>query len=328
MYYEKVSDLLDKKVYSRFDERDTVFSRIENDAEAPFYKNSMYDSIDDILNKKDGYSSFDLARELGGWAVYDYFPEAFRAERSDWTNNMMDKPDLSPPTKDAEILAEEVKTAGLFYGAKGIGITDVDPRWIYSHSKSGSPLRKPLKYKSAIVITVPVDPGPLSNSPDFTAAGASAVSYSRMAFIVACLAEFLRRLGYEALPMGNDHALSIPMAIQAGLGQLGRNGLLITPESGSSVKICKVFTDMELEFDKPSRPPLAERCFDCGICSSTCEADAISSDTNPTRKTTSPSNNPGILRWPVDHDKCYQFWVENGSDCSTCISSCPLTPTR
>lgn len=293
---------------------------------APFYQISLYDAVDDVLDTKEGYSTFDLARALGGWAVYDYFPEAFEAKRSGWTNNMMDKPGLEPPTKDPERLTDEVKSAALSYGAHSVGITNVDPRWIYSHSRSGNPITDPLAYNSVVVITVPVDYEPTKCSPDFSAARASAVSYSRMAFILACMAEFIRKLGYSALPMGNDHALSIPLAIQAGLGQLGRNGLLLTPQSGSCVKICKIFTDMKLRTDTPSTPPLSERCFDCRICSKSCEVEAISDEPNPTKETVSPSNNVGLTRWPVNHDKCYQFWVENGSDCSTCISSCPLTP--
>ncbi len=321
-----LNDLVDEETYSRFDERDTVFSRIGNDEGAPFYQTSIYDSIDEVLDESAGYSTFDLARALGGWAVYDYFPEAFEAERSGWTNNIMNKPDLDPPTKDPKRLAVEVKSAALSYGAHSIGITDVDPRWIYSRSRSGNPVSEPLTYNSVIVITVPVDYKSVKSSPDFCAARASAVSYSRMAFMLACMAEFIRRLGYEALPMGNDHALSIPLAVQAGLGQLGRNGLLLTPEYGSCIKICKVFTDMKLQTDSSFTPPLSERCFYCRICTNSCEAGAISDEPDPIKETVSPSNNVGITRWPVNHDKCYQFWVENGSDCSTCISSCPLTP--
>ena len=69
--------------------------------------------------------------------------------------------------------------------------------------------------------------------------------------IFSILAEFIRILGYKAIPMGNDTSLSIPLAIDAGLGELGRHGLLITPEYGPCVRLCKVFTDLPLEPDKP-----------------------------------------------------------------------------
>lgn len=42
--------------------------------------------------------------------------------------------------------------------------------------------------------------------------------------------------------MVNDISLSIPLAIEAGLGELGRNGLLITKDFGPCVRLCKIFT--------------------------------------------------------------------------------------
>jgi hypothetical protein len=63
-------------------------------------------------------------------------------------------------------------------------------------------------------------------------AAASGLGYSRMAFTAGTLAEFIRGLGYHAIPCGNNTALSIPIAIGVGLVELGRNGLLITLKYG------------------------------------------------------------------------------------------------
>jgi len=65
-----------------------------------------------------------------------------------------------------------------------------------------------------------------------------------MAFVATSLAEFIRLLGHDAIPAGNDMALSIPLAVDAGLGELGRNGLLITKEFGPRLRLCKVFTNL------------------------------------------------------------------------------------
>ena len=35
------------------------------------------------------------------------------------------------------------------------------------------------------------------------------------------------------------------------------------------------------------------------------------------------SNIPGVKKWYVNPETCYNFWVENGSECSNCIRSCP-----
>ena len=43
-------------------------------------------------------------------------------------------------------------------------------------------------------------------------------------------------------------------------------------------------------------------------------------------ETVCESNNPGVLRWPVNAHKCYAFWQQNGTSCSTCIAACPYMP--
>jgi epoxyqueuosine reductase QueG len=125
--------------------------------------------------------------------------------------------------------------------------------------------------------------------------------------------------------MGNDTALSVPLAIDAGLGELGRNGLLITPEYGACVRLCKIFTDLPLEADRPVEFGLAEICQRCRKCAEACEVEAISSAAEPSYEIACKSNNRGIRRWAVNADKCYSFWVRNGASCSTCIAVCPFT---
>jgi hypothetical protein len=75
----------------------------------------------------------------------------------------------------------------------------------------------------------------IGSSPDAAAGAATGAAYSKMAYTSFLLAQFIRGLGYAAVPCGNDTALSIPLAIRAGLGEAGRNGLLITREFGSSL---------------------------------------------------------------------------------------------
>jgi reductive dehalogenase len=146
-----------------------------------------------------------------------------------------------------------------------------------------------------------------------------------MAFVSACLAQFIRNLGYRAIPMGNDTALSIPLAIDAGLGELGRNGLLVTPQFGPCVRLCKVLTDLSLLPDSIAPIGVADLCRGCSRCAKACRVGAIQTDPAPSFRILCRSNNKGILRWAVDHDKCYAFWVENGASCSSCISACPFT---
>ena len=96
-----------------------------------------------------------------------------------------------------------------------------------------------------------MDYAALKCAPGYIGDAAASVVYSRMSLCGAMLAHFIRGLGYRAVPMGNDTALSVPLAIDAGLGELSRMGTLITPEYGPRVRLHKVFTDLPLAPDSP-----------------------------------------------------------------------------
>ncbi len=66
----------------------------------------------------------------------------------------------------------------------------------------------------------------------------------------------------------------VDAAARAGLGVLGLNGLLITPEYGSFVFIGEVVTDADYETvtgtKEPSFPDIAPLCEGCGACVAAC----------------------------------------------------------
>jgi len=322
--YEKYAIQNDK--YNRFDQREIVFGKVYNDKTVPFYMKDFYDNVETIVEEnKEGYSRLDFARIRGAWSVYDHFTQAFGTS---WGNDVnavagIEKQiPFNPQSK--ENLTKELKKTAKMYGALKTGIAKVDQNWIYSHDIRGRKIVIPDKFQHAIVVLIPMNPFEIQKSPTFEASISTGFAYSQLAFIIACLSGFIRNLGYDAISMGNDTALSIPLAIDAGLGELGRNGLLITPEIGSCVRIGKIFTNMPLVVDHPIDMGVLDFCKTCKLCALKCESGAIQSDDFPTFKTACPSNSQGIKRWAVDHYKCYSFWVENGSECSTCIAVCPF----
>ena len=60
----------------------------------------------------------------------------------------------------------------------------------------------------------------------------------------------------------------VGVAISAGLGVVGRNGLLINEKYGSYVFIGSVLTTLEMECEKPKE---RKNCLGCGKCVSSCE---------------------------------------------------------
>ena len=315
----------DEARHGRFDERHTVFMRRYWDRDASFFGAEYRDGATErILGADPGYSRVEFARLLAAWTVHDRFSGAFSWRRIGQADPAMMRLGRHP-VDDPAAMRSEIKRAARMFGADLVGVCHVDERWIYSHDRSGDPIAVPPDYRTAIVLGIAMDPDAVSTSPAYESAAATGIGYSKMAFTIACTAEFLRNLRYGAVPMGNDTALSIPLAIDAGLGQLGRNGLLITPEYGPCVRLCKLFTDLPLEPDRPIDFGVTDACRDCHQCADACEAGAISDAREPSYDIACPSNSPGVLRWAVDADRCYNFWVGNTAACSNCIAACPFT---
>jgi hypothetical protein len=316
---------IDAQLLSRFDQKQTVFGRRTWDTEAEFYGMGVHDNALHIINQGlADYTRLEYARLSAAWTLSDHFRGAYSWEKLGTPNPVTTQLGRYS-VNDRAVISAQIKETARMYGADLVGICGLDRRWVYARRMNGRPIDIPVEYAYAVVMAVKMDPVAIQTSPGFPAATATGVGYSRMAFVIACLAEFIRNLGYHAIPMGNDTALSIPLAIDAGLGELGRNGLLVTPEYGPCVRLCKVFTDLPLQPDRPVEFGLTDTCRRCRQCSDACEVNSVSSAIEPSFETVCPSNNKGILRWAVNHDRCYAFWVENGASCSTCISACPFT---
>ncbi len=238
-------------------------------------------------------------------------------------------------------ISERAKKAAETYGADLVGICDLDQRWIYSHrydratkehmpitfettdqpGKRGDRYVIPEDVRFCVVMATAMDFELVKASPTILSGTATGLGYSRIIFLASLLAEFIRGLGYTAIPCVNDTALSVPLAISAGLGQLGRNGLLITPQFGSSVRLCKIFTNLPLNPDRPIDFGVTDFCETCRRCAERCPTEAISFG-DGTTEPRNVSNNPGILKWPIDAERCLRFWNENYN---SCVVVCPYS---
>jgi epoxyqueuosine reductase len=320
---EKSPYIVDRSRLRRFDSKNTVFDRVMWDSSWEGYRRMYDEKVPNIISEgKPGYSRVDFALAYASWIVHDAFEGGFSCRkielyrtpvdtiRIDWTKTKY-------YVNDVRKMSTHLKRAAKLFGASLVGICKLNRDWLYAD------VDIPKKFENTVVVAIEMDADGIATSPAVPAATATGVGYSKMGFILACLGEFIRNLGYEAIQCGNGTALSIPLAIDAGLGELGRNGLLITPQHGPRVRLCKVFTDLPLEPNKPIEFGVKEFCKKCKLCAEHCEAGAISMEDEPSFEATCRSNNPGALKWYVDVEKCYLYWCENGTDCSTCIKVCP-----
>ena len=182
-----------------------------------------------IVEKKRGYTRIDYALAEAAWTVHDVWTDAFNWNqliRPDGPSLMGEKWYKDPyKFENIEDVTTKVKKAAKIYGASLVGVTELDHRWLFVNKRNLMQLKIPNEAKYVIVIAFDMNKKGIVASPNCLAAAATGLGYSMMAFTASCLAEFIRNLGYIAIPTGNDIALSIPLTIDAGLGQLGRNGL-------------------------------------------------------------------------------------------------------
>jgi len=317
----------------RFDQKYEMFKRRVWDEKFRPYGDQLYTQI--VYKDKYGYRKLDYAFRVAAWnleygygfgnmrsnyGLYSWTAIAEKAKRFVETGG--------PVTNSPEANSRIVKKAAKFFGADLVGICKVHPNLVYSHeydllNMEHRPLELPEGCDNAIVMAVEMDYDLVTYSPDALCGAATGLGYSRMAFVANLLAAFIRGLGYRAIPSGNDTALSIPLAMAAGLGELGRNGLLITEQFGPRVRICKVFTDMPLETDQYRPFGVKEFCQVCKKCAQHCPSQSISYG-DPTTEGPSISNHSGVLKWYINPETCFLFWVKNWMDCSNCIKVCPF----
>jgi len=325
---------VDSSKLERYDQRRLIFNRVSMDPTWPGYMRSEEEAgLRNIAEGKPGYTRLDYALSEAAWTVHDAWADAFswdRLTRPGGPSLMGDRwySDRHPVGDVGEVTARVKRAAG-FYGASLVGVTRVNPKWIYANDRyTLRPLELPAGVENAVVMAVEMDELGIATSPELPAAAATGLGYSRLAFTASTLAEFIRNLGYTAVPAANATGLSIPLAVDAGLGELGRNGLLITPRYGPRVRLCKVYTDLPLEPDTPIDLGVRAFCRTCKRCAEACEAEAISTADEPSYQPACTSSSAGALKWAVNSEKCFQYWCDNGADCSTCISVCPYGEGR
>lgn len=218
-----------------------------------------------------------------------------------------------------------VKKILSYLGAAVSGVCDADQAYVYSHVGRGpSPYgqRVEMKHKYALSFAVEMDWDMISAAPSSPVIVETGKQYVEAARISIIAAQTIRRLGYPArahIAGSNYQAMLTPLAWNAGLGELGRIGILMTQRFGPRVRLGLVTTDMPLIPDEPVVFGVQDFCHKCEKCAFNCPAQAI-----PKGEKTLEN---GVLKWTLQREECYRFWRRCGTDCARCILVCPYSKT-
>jgi epoxyqueuosine reductase len=321
----------------RFDQKNEMFKRAAWDEKMQLDAQRFYREA--VFGDKVGYRKIDYSLRNAAWNLE--WTAALGNSRSNFglyawegvpekIHHWVEKD--GPVEGNPEEMSKVIKKAAKLLGADLVGITRLHPNWVYSHefnliTREHHPIEVPEGCEYAVVMAVAMDYKAIRSRFTGVAGAATGRGYSDMAFVANLVASFIRGLGYRAIPCGNDTALSIPLAMVAGLGDCSRMGLLITEKFGPRVRLCKVFTDLPLVSDKYRPFGVEAMCRICKKCAQNCPSQALPYG-DMTTEGPSVSNQHGVLKWYSNPEKCFQFWSKNRMDCANCIRVCVFNKPR
>ena len=126
-------------------------------------------------------------------------------------------------------------------------------------------------------------------------------------------------MGYPARAHchGKYEVNPIPLAVNAGLGELGRHGMLIHEEYGSRLHLSVVTTDLPLMVDEPVDMGVEDVCRVCMKCAHTCPTYSIPFGEKMVIN--------GVEKWAINVETCYKGKLANRglyTNCLICTTSC------
>ena len=313
--------------FTAMDEREHMFSRNElrnhpSLAEAYYAAHPGHREMDAAIH---------AAPELGepGGTYYSprFAPMAAAAFEvlDNWRRRMPAAPLGRPAITravDGDQLAADIRSLARYYGAVDVGFADLEPHHWYSHAGRhaenwGEVVCSP--HKRGIVIVVAMDVGMMQRSPSLPVLLESSRQYVECAKIANVVAQYLRNLGHDSREHtdANYQLLCVPVAVSAGLGELGRMGIFMHRIHGPCVRLSVVTTDAPLPAGHPVDLRMARFCRICKKCAENCPSRAIPEGEEPVSR--------GFRHWSIDQERCFGFWKRIGTDCGFCIRVCPFT---
>lgn len=323
--------------FERFNQANDIYSRAQWDSRIrskkaiDWFKGMFVPGLG--VRKTEGYGVKDFALRNAGWMGTNLvIQRSLDQDRVDAFGDFI-RPYSAPNPEKIEVpspaeMTEEIKRVCRLFGADGVGVTAYDPRWHFTDNFSIKTLtQKPYKFPddlpNVIVIVTSMHYEAVKCYPSATAGVAVGHGYSKDCELVQTIATYILNLGYRAIASVNDSSQAIPYAIQAGLGEYGRNGLLITKDFGPRVRIGRIHTDLPLVHDKPIRFGVREFCdTTCRRCAEACPPQAIAHEA-PTADVPTQSQMKGVVKWQVNPERCFKFWTNQGTECGICMRVCP-----
>jgi reductive dehalogenase len=317
---EKISSI-DEKV----DERDTIFARAQYRPGTEEY-DAYYRERPEKKETDDRIRSLPELLSPGGQYYHplrsEYVASLFGLEERLITH-VDGAVNFNTQRIDPAEMSGILKKLALHLGADEVGIGRLNPYYVYSHvgrgpERWGAEIKN--KHPYAIAFAVEMDYAHVEQAPGIGISEETALQYLNLQRMSIVLAEYIRHLGYQARAhvSGSNYQIMLPpVANDAGLGEVGRLGYLISPRFGARIRLGAVTTEIPLVPDKPIQFGVHDFCERCRKCAVNCPPGAIPYSSKTMIR--------GVEKWQLHIDKCYRYWRVIGTDCGLCMKVCPFS---
>ena len=214
---------------------------------------------------------------------------------------------VQPVDLDPVELTRRMKLRAAEVGLSAVGVTKYDPMVMF----------QPDEWRSigdrVIVCVVEQNWAAVQTIPSMRGERSHRDAGEHSQALANALADFLRNLGYTA-KASDSLGINIAYGVEAGLGQLGLNGQLLTPFAGSRTRLALVVTDAPLIFDGPVDYGIPAICDACKSCVRNCPSGAIRSTRAMHR---------GVYKAKIKTERCMPILAQVHG-CAICIKVCPI----
>ena len=234
------------------------------------------------------------------------------------------------PVTDPAAMTRHIKAVARYMGADIVAVAKAHPSFLYKGSRyvqdgvaedafeQDTPEELVRKFPYLIVTTTAWDYDKLQAHRHHIGDAAYHVSQMKGVMILKALEGYVKELGYSAI-----RGVSNPQAagLAAGVGELGRNGLIINKHYGARIHMPDpIMTDLPLVPDEPVDIGVEDFCKICRKCAISCPTNSIPWEGKEVFN--------GVEKYKINWLTCYKlrpFTKEHWGSCLTCATVCPFT---
>jgi ferredoxin len=230
---------------------------------------------------------------------------------------------------DPRAMSRHIKKVAREFGADVVGIGDSHPSFLFAgnYIDSGSgvgdalvdtPERLAKRLPHVIVAVCAWDYDLIQAHRHHIGDAAYDFTLLETSMVFSALEGYIREMGYTAIRNAVNPQAA---ALASGVGELGRNGMIITEKYGSRVHMYDVIlTDLPLAADKPIDIGVEDFCKVCRKCAVTCPTNSISFEGKQVYN--------GVEKYKINWETCYKLRplvADHWGQCLTCVTVCPYT---